>query len=113
QLPRARLEDALEAAGMAADATLLVILDQFEEYLLSRSSEVPEGRFADEVAVCLNRPDLRANFLIAVREDAYAGVGYLFSGRIDNVYGNYLHLENLNRESAHDAIEKPIEQFNE
>jgi len=53
-----------------------------------------------------------ANFLIAVREDAYGGLGDLFSGRISNVYNNYLHLEYLAREAAREAIEKPVEVYN-
>ena len=108
-----RLDEAIEAASTATDATLLVILDQFEEYFLYRSREARDGRFADELAACINRADLRANFLISIREDAYSGLGDLFKGRISNVYGNYLHLEHLTRESAREAIEKPIASFNE
>ena len=55
---------------------------------------------------------MRANFLIAVREDAYGKLGDLFSGRIANVYNNYLHLEYLSRDAARDAIEKPVEIYN-
>jgi WD40 repeat protein len=108
-----RLEDALARASTVTDATLLVILDQFEEYFLYRSREARDGRFADELASCVNRGDLRANFLISIREDAYSGLGDLFQSRIDNVYGNYLHLENLTAESARQAIEKPIASYNE
>jgi WD40 repeat protein len=103
----------LDRVSFDADATILVILDQFEEYFLYRSRESREGRFADELAAALNQVDLRANFLIAIREDAYARLGDLFHGKIDNVYGNYLHLENLNRVSGREAIEKPIARFNE
>ena len=53
------------------------------------------------------------NFLISIREDAYSELGDLFKGRISNVYGNYLHLEHLTRESAREAIEKPLASFNE
>jgi hypothetical protein len=108
-----RLEEALEQASTATDATLLVILDQFEEYFLYRSREERDGRFADELASCVNRGDLRANFLISIREDAYSGLGDLFQSRIENVYGNYLHLENLTGDSARQAIEKPIASYNE
>ena len=108
-----RLDEALEQAGKATAATLLVILDQFEEYFLYRSKEAQGGRFADELASCLNRSALRANFLISIREDAYSGLGDLFKSRIDNVYGNYLHLTNLDADSARQAIEKPIASFNE
>jgi WD40 repeat protein len=110
--PAQRLEEALEQASQATDATLLVILDQFEEYFLYRSAEGRDGRFADELAACINRGDLRANFLISIREDAYSGLGDLFQSRISNVYGNYLHLENLDVDAARQAIEKPIASFN-
>ena len=112
-LPRTGLVDALEAATSIADATLLVILDQFEEYLLAPSVEAGGRRFADELAECLNRPELRANFLVAIREDAYSRLGDVFQSRIQNVYGNYLHLADLNRIAAEEAITQPIEHVNE
>jgi len=108
-----RLDEATEAASNAAGATLLVVLDQFEEYFLYRPREAHDGRFADELAACINRAGLHANFLISIREDAYSGLGDLFQGRIRNVYSNYLHLEHLTREAAREAIEKPITSFNE
>jgi WD40 repeat protein len=108
-----RLVDLLDAISRTTDATVLVILDQFEEYFLYRTRESREGRFAEELSACLNRPDLRANFMISIREDAYSRLGDLFQGRIDNVYGNYLHLENLNRRQAREAIERPIARLNE
>ena len=113
ELPREGLDAAIAAAAEAVDATLLVILDQFEEYFLYRSREAQPGRLADELAGCINRPDLHANFLIAIREDAYAGLGDIFKGRLANVYGNYLHLEYLDKAAARLAIERPIERFNE
>jgi WD40 repeat protein len=108
-----RLDEVIEAASNAAGAALLVVLDQFEEYFLYRPREAHDGRFADELAACINRAGLHANFLISIREDAYSGLGDLFRGRIRNVYSNYLHLEHLTRESAREAIEKPITSFNE
>jgi len=107
-----RLDNAIEAVSSATDATLLVILDQFEEYFVYRSREVRNRSFADELADCIKRVGLRANFLIAIREDAYSGLGDLFKGRISNVYGNYFHLEHLTREAAREAIEKPVAAFN-
>ena len=107
-----RLDKAIEAASLATDATLLVILDQFEEYFVYRSRELRNRSFADELADCVRRVGLRANFLIAIREDAYSGLGDMFKGRISNVYGNYFHLEHLTREAAREVIEKPIAAFN-
>jgi hypothetical protein len=74
EFSRERLEEAIEAASRAADSTLLVMLDQFEEYFLYQSVEGRDRRFADELAACINRPDLRTNFLISIREDAYSGL---------------------------------------
>lgn len=110
---RTRLSETLRSASKATDATLLVMLDQFEEYFLYRSKEAEDGHFAAELTACINQAGLRANFLISIREDAYSGLGDLFKSRIDNVYGNYLHLENLGRESARQAIERPVASFNE
>ena len=88
------------------------MLDQFEEYFLYRSREPVPERFADELARCVNRTDLRANFVIAIREDAYAELGDLFKGRITNVYGNFLHIDHLDRVSAEKAIRGPVEVYN-
>src|SRR4051794_39464349 len=65
-LSRDGLEAALDTAAKATGATLLVILDQFEEYLMYRTRD--GGELADEVAACINSPALRANFLISIRE---------------------------------------------
>ena len=98
-------------AAEAADATLLIILDQFEELFLYHPSELSgDRRFATELARCVNDPAVRAHLLISIREDAYAGVGDLLNGLIPNVYGNYLHLDHLDRTAARDAIVKPIDR---
>lgn len=112
ELPADRLDGAIEAAADATNAGLIVILDQFEEYFLYRSREPVPEQFADELARCVNRADLPANFLIAIREDAYAGLGDLFKGRIGNIYGNYLHIDYLDRASAERAIRAPLDVYN-
>jgi WD40 repeat protein len=109
---RTGLADAIHTAAHGIQATLVIILDQFEEHFSYRLAGDRPDRLADELAQCVNSPDVPANFLIAVREDAYGGLGDLFSGRIANVYGNYLHLEYLTRDEARDAIERPIEVYN-
>jgi WD40 repeat protein len=111
-LPSDRLDLTIEGASEAVNGSLLIMLDQFEEYFLYRSREPVPERFADELARCINRTDLRANFLIAIREDAYAGLGDLFKGRISNVYGNYLHIDYLDRASAEQAIREPLAVYN-
>jgi WD40 repeat protein len=108
ELTGSSLTAAITAAARAVNATLLVILDQFEEYFLYCSSESPPQRLADELARAINDANLPANFVIAIREDAYAGLGDLFKGRIENVYGNYLDLAYLTREAGAEAIKRPV-----
>jgi WD40 repeat protein len=93
------------------DLELLLILDQFEEYFLYHGQDGGEGSFAVEFPRALNRPDLRVNFLIAIREDALARLDR-FEGRVPNLFDNYLRLEHLDREAARAAIEGPIRQYN-
>ena len=112
ELPIDRLDAAIGVASRAVNANLFLMLDQFEEYFLYSGGEPTPERFADEFAACINRTDLRANFLISIREDAYAGLGDLFKGRIANVYGNYLHVDYLDRPSAEEAIRRPLSVYN-
>jgi CHASE2 domain-containing sensor protein len=110
-LPRDALEHAIQEVAKAVDATPLLILDQFEEHFLYE----PDGGdgFDDDLARCVNRRDLRANFLIAVREDAYSLIGSRFKARIPDVYGNYLHLDFLDEKAAREAVLEPVRAFNE
>jgi CHASE2 domain-containing sensor protein len=107
-LPRDALEDAIQNVVASAGATPLLILDHFEERVLYE----PDDEFDDELAHCINRRDLRANFLFSVREDAYSLIGSRFKARIANVYGNYLHLDYLDEQAARDAIVEPVHAFN-
>jgi CHASE2 domain-containing sensor protein len=109
QLRRDTLDAAIEDVVAAADATPLVILDQFEEHFLYTAED---DAFDDELAHCINRSDLGAHFLISVREDAYSLIGPRFKARIPNVYGNYLHLDFLDQRAAHDAIVEPVHALN-
>lgn len=123
-LPRDSLKSAIDVAVLALEravasdgsermgSSLLIILDQFEEYFLYRARESRVERFADELADCINDPNVRANFLISIREDAYSALGDLLRGRMSNVYSNYLHLEYLDGKSARTAIEKPLAYVN-
>ncbi len=111
--PESEMAKAIARVAKATDATVLIILDQFEEHFRYRTSQRDPERLADEVAACVNAPGLPVRFLIAVREDAYGGLGDLFRGRVGNVYRNYIHLEYLTRAAAHEAIELPVRRYNE
>ena len=109
--PSRALDETLHAWAERAGGELFIILDQFEEYFLYHPQEEGEGTFAVEFPRAVNRPDLRVSFLISIREDSLAKLDR-FKGRIPNLFDNYLRLEHLNRQAAHAAIEKPIEQYN-
>ncbi len=99
------LEDALERRCSAEDGTLLVILDQFEEFFQYHQGRPEAELFADELARCVQRKDLRAHFLRVHPRGRLLAVGEQLKGRLPNVYANYLHLDDLDERGARAAIE--------
>ena len=90
---------------------LLVVLDQFEEYFLYHAGEDGEGTFAVEFPRLVNEPNLHANFVLSLREDAWAKLDR-FEGRIPTLFANYVRVDHLDREAARDAIEGPVREWN-
>ena len=101
----------LQAWTAALDCDLLLIFDQFEEYLLYHASEDGLGTLAMEFPRAVNQPDLRVNFLISIREDALARLDR-FKGRIPRLFENYLRIQHLDEAAARDAIEQPLVAYN-
>src|SRR5262249_56593744 len=93
------------------DGDIYVVLDQAEEYFLYHPADDDPESFAVQFPVVVNTPDLRANFLLAIREDALAKLD-VFKARIPNVLGNYLRLEHLDPRAARTAIVEPIRAYN-
>ena len=106
-----RLVEGLQAWTERLGGDLLIILDQFEDYFLYHPQEDGEETFAIEFPRAVNRPGLRVNFLISIREDALAKLDR-FKGRVPNLFNNFLRIEHLNHMAARDAIEKPLAQYN-
>jgi WD40 repeat protein len=91
--------------------TLLVVLDQFEDYFLYHADEDGEGTFASEFPRIVNEPNLRVNFVLSIREDAWAKLDR-FEGHIPRLFANYLRVEHLRPEAAWEAIEGPVAEWN-
>ena len=91
--------------------TLLVVLDQFEDYFLYHPAEEGENTFAGEFPAIVNDPNLRVHFLLSIREDALAKLDR-FKGRIPRLFANYVRIEHLSRSAARDAIEGPVREWN-
>ncbi|BAZ53968.1 WD-repeat protein [Nostoc sp. NIES-4103] len=90
---------------------LFIILDQFEDYFDFLNDSV-QDIFADEFSQAVNNSSLNLHFLISIREDALSKLDH-FKGRIfRNLLDNRIAIKHLNRQSAQDAIEKPIAEYN-
>ena len=98
-------------AWTAQVRTLLVVLDQFEDYFLYHPDEDGDGTFATEFPRALDDPNLRVNFLVSIREDSWAKLDR-FEGRIPRLFANYVRVEPLGRDAARRAIEGPIDAWN-
>lgn len=110
------LSETIETASSRFEDGLMIILDQFESFFLYHDVEVERaqenGSFAVEFPKILNRPDLRANFLISIREDALARLD-CFKGSIPRLFDNYMRIEHLDRWDAYEAVTKPIAKYSE
>jgi NTE family protein len=91
--------------------SLLIVLDQFEEYFQYHPGDSGPGTLAYELPRLLNA-ELAANFLLGLREDSLSVLDR-FKGLIPNLFDNLLRVEHLSKKSAEDAICKPLEKFNE
>jgi WD40 repeat protein len=105
------LEETLQSAAARAGGELLLVLDQFEEYFLYHSEESGPASFAEAFPRAVNRLDLRARFLVSIREDALAQLDR-FKRRLPRLFENTLRISHLDVESARSAIEGPISEYN-
>jgi serine/threonine protein kinase len=104
------LDELLSSAIQAFDVTLLIILDQFEEYFLYHPETEKDNTFEAEFAQTVNREDIDINFLVAMREDSLSRLDR-FRARIPNMLSNALRLRHLDAASARDAMRKPLEVY--
>jgi WD40 repeat protein len=102
------LADRLAALVDAFGGHVYLILDQFEElFAYSGGAEL-----ADAVSDVVARPNLRVSILVALREDALSELD-VFTGRLPDVFGNYIALDRLDRAAGEAAITGPIARYNE
>lgn len=104
--------EALTAWTQSLRSDLLIVLDQFEEYLLYHEGEEGPGTLAAELPRALSEPNLRVNFLLSIREDQLARLD-VFKRTIPAIFENCVRVNHLAREDARKAITKPIDRYNE
>ena len=90
----------------------LIILDQFEDFFLHPEFASGDGSFGEELPKALNNLDLPVNFMISMRDDAFAKLDF-FKGKLPNMTKNTLRLLHLDRDATEEAIRKPLDKYNE
>lgn len=100
-----------EVLGQSRVSTVYLILDQFEEYFLYHLTDRGEEGLTAELGRILSARDLPVHVLLAIREDALAGLDR-FKGRVPHLFDNYLRLAHLSRDAARAAIEGPLDRYN-
>jgi len=111
--PAATLAETLRM-WTGSNRTLLIVLDQFEEYFQYHPDEGNDERltgFAAELARIVNDPSLPVHVLLSIREDAWAKLDR-FEGHVPALFANYVRVDHLDLDGARDAIEGPIEAWN-
>jgi WD40 repeat protein len=104
-------DDMLRACAEAAHETVVVLLDQFEEYFLYHPKSSNPESFEAQFARAVNRNDVDIGFLIALRDDSLAKLDR-FQERIPNLLSNRLRLKHLDVAGAAAAIRGPLDVWN-
>src|SRR5262249_32817203 len=106
------LDELLKQAAEELDGTVLMLLDQFEEYFLYFPDPGPEGGFDVELAHAMTRRDVDAGFVLSIREDSLSKLDR-FRAQIPTVLANPLRIRHLQPRDARDAILKPLDVYNQ
>jgi hypothetical protein len=104
-----RFDELLESWCRSTGATLLIVLDQFEEYLLYHQSD--EDSIGAGLARAIARRDLSVRFMVSIREDALAKLDR-YEGGIPTLFENFIRIEHLDKEAGEAAITGPIDRYN-
>jgi hypothetical protein len=104
------LSKTFETIAKEYDGAVLVVLDQFEDFFTYHAGRESGTQFVDEFSRVMRNPDIRANFLLAMREDTLADLD-LFKGRIPGLFENRIRLGYLDHGDARKAIVEPPRAF--
>jgi formylglycine-generating enzyme required for sulfatase activity/AAA+ ATPase superfamily predicted ATPase len=103
------LVDFLDAAAQSLGRTLVIILDQFEEFFLRLSSEF-RAAFISELGALYDAYDLPVKVVLSLREDWLAWVEEI-EKRIPEVFRIKMRLLPLTRDQACQAVTAPVERL--
>jgi WD40 repeat protein len=110
--PRGSLIEISSGWAERVDGRVLLVLDQFDEYFMYHETR-PDGlALVDELTEVIADRAIPINLLISIREDALAKLDR-FEGADVGLWENMLRIDHLDAEDAREAIEKPVERWNE
>jgi len=101
----------IRQSATAARHPLMLLFDQFEDYVLYHPADANSDSFDAELARVVNEEDSPVNVLISIREDALAKLDR-FERRIPILFDNYLRLDNLDVDGGRRAIQEPLKVYN-
>lgn len=104
-LGAAQLTEAAKARLQADGRTLVLILDQFEEYLQRHAGEL--GQLPAAIGALL-RASLDVRVVLSFREEFLASVDACLRDHVLSLFASTFHLEHLNKEQAAEAIRAPV-----
>jgi WD40 repeat protein len=105
------LSELLHELTERLNSYVYLLLDQFEEQALYQPGEQGEP-LLEELGQIITTPGLRASVLLGIREDALSKLDRL-EAYVPGLYDNNLPLDNLSRAEAREAIEGPLNHYNQ
>ena len=90
---------------------MILVLDQFEEFLLYHPRPT-ETDFVQNLATVVADPDIEARVLLSVREDSLASLDAL-RAVIPGILSSPVQLRPLDRTAAEQAIRRPVAKWSE
>lgn len=113
QGPDASLLDLAVAVGQQCQGRVMLIFDQFEEYLLYHNGTEAGRSFERQIARIVNSTETGdVGVLLSLREDALSRLDDLQT-RVPQLLENSLRLEHLDLAAARQAIVRPLEVYSQ
>lgn len=110
-LPSTDLVEIIRNCNNSCGVELLIILDQFEEFFLYHEGQTGPGSFAYEFPRAVNATDIKARFLVSLRDDSLYKLDS-FQSALPTMFENRLQVEPLTVRNAEQAIEKARNSYN-
>jgi HEAT repeat protein len=88
---------------------LVLILDQFEEFFVSRPEREQRQPFLDALGDCYDDGTLPVRFVIGIRGDYFTHLATL-DRRLPHIFDNQYYLEAMSRKEAEAAITGPVKE---